>query len=226
MNIKRSIVLRVRIAFILVALFAGAIFYRIVHLQFMEGEKWQTKSETLNFQYRQVSATRGNIYAADGRLLATSLPFYRVVIDPMMAKEDVFSKGIDSLSYFLSAHFKDKSATSYKRMIKDARSEKKRYVILNRTQIGYQDMQKMSKWPIFRNGRSGGGVIFEKVEKRYRPFNNLASRTVGFVNEDKNGAAIEYSFNNFLEGMLPVTTAVPFLLRIKLKWRCQSRPHI
>nr|WP_275982511.1 penicillin-binding protein [Aquiflexum gelatinilyticum] len=166
----------------------------------MEGEKWQTKSETLNFQYRQVSATRGNIYAADGSLLATSLPFYRVVIDPMMAKEDVFSKGIDSLSYFLSSHFKDKSANSYKRMIRDARSEKKRYVILNRTQIGYQDMQKMAKWPIFRNGRSGGGVIFEKVEKRYRPFNNLASRTVGFVNEDKNGAGIEYSFNNFLEG--------------------------
>lgn len=200
MNIKRSIVLRVRIAFILVALFAGAIFYRIVHLQFMEGEKWQAKSETLNFQYKQVTATRGNIYAADGSLLATSLPFYRVVIDPMMAKEDVFSKGIDSLSYFLSSHFKDKSANSYKRMIRDARSDKKRYVILNRTQIGYQDMQKMAKWPIFRNGRSGGGVIFEKVEKRYRPFNNLASRTVGFVNEDKNGAGIEYSFNNFLEG--------------------------
>nr|WP_262917624.1 penicillin-binding protein [Cognataquiflexum rubidum] len=166
----------------------------------MEGEKWQAKSETLNFQYKQVTATRGNIYAADGSLLATSLPFYRVVIDPMMAKEDVFSKGIDSLSYFLSSHFKDKSANSYKRMIRDARSDKKRYVILNRTQIGYQDMQKMAKWPIFRNGRSGGGVIFEKVEKRYRPFNNLASRTVGFVNEDKNGAGIEYSFNNFLEG--------------------------
>jgi len=199
-NIKRSIVLRVRIAFILVALFAGAIFYRIVHLQFMEGEKWQAKSETLNFQYKQVSATRGNIYAADGSLLATSLPFYRVVIDPMVAKEDVFSKGIDSLSYQLSAHFKDKSAASYKRTIKDARSERKRYIVLNRSQIGYQDMQKMSKWPIFRNGRSGGGVIFEKIDKRYRPFNNLASRTVGFVNEDKNGAGIEYSFNNYLEG--------------------------
>ncbi len=200
MNIKRSIVLRVRIAFILVALFAGAIFYRIVHLQFMEGEKWQAKSETLNFQYKQVSATRGNIYAADGSLLATSLPFYRVVIDPMVAKEDVFSKGIDSLSYQLSAHFKDKSLASYKRTIKDARSERKRYIVLNRSQIGYQDMQKMSKWPIFRNGRSGGGVIFEKIDKRYRPFNNLASRTVGFVNEDKNGAGIEYSFNNYLEG--------------------------
>ena len=200
MNIKRSIVLRVRMAFILVALFAGAIFYRIVHLQFVEGDKWQAKSESLNFQFRQVSATRGNIYAADGSLLATSLPFYRVVIDPLVAKEDVFASGIDSLSYLLSSYYKDKSADSYKRLIKDARSSGKRYVILNRGQIGYQDMQKMSRWPIFRKGRMGGGVIFEKVEKRYRPFNNLASRTVGFVNEDKYGVGIEYSFNEFLEG--------------------------
>lgn len=200
MNIKRSIVLRVRIAFIVVALFAGAILYRIVHLQFVEGEKWQAKSETINFQYRQVSATRGNIYAADGSLLATSLPFYRVVMDPMVAKEDVFANGIDSLGLMLSAFYKDKSADSYRRMIKDARSGKKRYLIINREHIGYQDMQKMSKWPIFRNGRMAGGVIFEKVEKRYRPFNSLASRTVGFVNEDKNGVGIEYSYNEYLEG--------------------------
>ena len=79
MNIKRSIVLRVRVAFIAVALFAGAILYKVVHLQFVEGDKWAAKSESMNFQFRQVSATRGNIYTADGSLLATSLPFYRVV---------------------------------------------------------------------------------------------------------------------------------------------------
>lgn len=200
MNIKHSIVLRMRVAFILVAILAGTIFYRIVHLQFVEGEKWAEKSQVINFQYRQVSATRGNIYAADGSLLATSLPFYRVVFDPMVAKEAVFNSGIDSLSFLLSSYFRDKSADAYKRMIKDARSSKKRYIILNRQQVGYQEMQKMARWPIFRNGRNGGGVIFEKVEKRYRPFNQLASRTVGFVNEDKYGAGLEYSFNEYLEG--------------------------
>ncbi|SNS03034.1 cell division protein FtsI (penicillin-binding protein 3) [Belliella buryatensis] len=200
MNIKQSIVLRVRVAFIVVTLFAGLIFYRVTHLQFVEGEKWQAKSESLNFQYRQVSATRGNIYAADGSLLSTSLPFYRVVIDPAVAKQEVFDKGIDSLSYLLSSFYRDKSADAYKRSIKDARVSGKRYLILNRKQIGYQEMQAMSNWPIFRNGRLGGGVIFEKVEKRYRPFNNLASRTVGFLNEDKYGVGVEYSFNEYLEG--------------------------
>jgi len=192
--------MRVRIAFIAVALIAGAIFYKIVHLQFVEGEKWAVKSESINFQFRQVSATRGNIYAADGSLLATSLPFYRVVFDPLVAKEEIFRSGIDSLSILLSSYYRDKSADAYKRMISDARSSGKRYLILNRRQIGYQDMQKMAQWPIFRNGRMSGGVIFEKVEKRYRPFNNLASRTVGFLNEDKYGVGLEYSFNDYLEG--------------------------
>lgn len=200
MNIKKSIVLRVRIVFILVALIAGAIPYRIVKLQTEEGDRWREKAQTINFQYREVSATRGNIYAGDGSLLATSLPFYRVAIDPTMAKSELYKEGINSLANNLSAFYKNKSAAAYKRMINDARLEKKRYLVLNRKQIGYQDMQKMAKWPIFKEGRLGGGVLFEKVEKRYRPFNSLASRTVGFVNEDEYGAGIEYSFNSYLKG--------------------------
>lgn len=192
--------LRVRVVFILVALAACAIPYKIAVVQVKEGEKWRAKAEQVNFQYREVPATRGNIYATDGSLLATSLPFYRVAIDPTMAKDAKFKSGIDSLARNLSAFYKDKSATAYKRMIQDARGDKKRFLILNRKQIGYQDMQKMTAWPIFREGRLGGGVIFEKVEKRYRPFNSLASRTVGFLNEDDYGAGIEYSFNNYLKG--------------------------
>ncbi len=200
MNVKQSILIRVRVVFILIALAAAAIPYRIGKLQFTEGDQWREKAETINFQYREVPATRGNIYAGDGSLLATSLPFYRVAIDPTIAKGSLFNAGLDSLSRKLSAFYKDKSAAAYKRMINDARLDNKRYLILNRKQIGYQGMQEMAKWPIFRAGRLAGGVIFEKVEKRYQPFKSLASRTVGFINEDEYGAGIEYSFNSQLKG--------------------------
>jgi cell division protein FtsI (penicillin-binding protein 3) len=188
------------VVFILIALAAAAIPYRIGQLQFKEGDQWRKKAETINFQYREVPATRGNIYAGDGSLLATSLPFYRVAIDPTIAKGNLFIAGLDSLSKKLSAFYKDKSASAYKRMIKDARLDNKRYLVVNRKQIGYQGMQEMSNWPIFRAGRLGGGVIFEKVEKRYQPFKSLASRTVGFINADDYGAGIEYSFNSQLKG--------------------------
>ncbi len=200
MNIKRSIVLRVRVIFILVALAACAIPYKVAVVQFREGEKWKSKAEKVNFQYRDVPATRGNIYAADGSLLATSLPFYRLAIDPTVASNERLSSGLDSLSEMLSIFYKDKSARAYKRLITDARRDKKRFLILNRREISFQEMQKMAKWPVFRGGRSEGGVIFEKIEKRYRPFKSLAARTVGFLNESNKGVGLEYSFNTYLEG--------------------------
>ncbi|HLT08929.1 MAG TPA: penicillin-binding protein [Cyclobacteriaceae bacterium] len=200
MNIKRSILFRVRVAFLLVAIFAGVIFYRVSYIQFVEGDQWRKMSDNVNLQYREVKATRGNIYSADGSLLATSLPFYRVVLDPSIAKNDVYKAGIDSLAQLLADFYKDKSAASYKRMINDARLNGKQYLMINRKQIGYQQKLKMMEWPIFREGRMGGGVIFEKVDRRYRPFQSLAGRTVGFLNENEYGVGIEYSFNEELQG--------------------------
>lgn len=200
MNIKRSIVIRVRVVFILVALCACAIPYKVAVVQFIEGEKWKEKAEQVNFQYREVAATRGNIYAADGSLLATSLPFYQVAIDPTVVDEDDFTSGIDSLANHLATFYQDKAASEYKRMILEARANNKRYLMLNRKQIGYQEMQQMSDWPIFRLGRVNGGIIFEKIERRFQPFSSLASRTLGTLNADGVGSGLEYSFNTYLKG--------------------------
>ncbi|MEQ9414241.1 MAG: penicillin-binding protein 2, partial [Cyclobacteriaceae bacterium] len=200
MNIKRSILIRVRIAFLFVLLFGIAVVVKISHIQFVEGEEWTTLSEQITFDYKKVKATRGNIYSDNGSLLATDLPFYKVALDPRLAKDNIFKGGIDSLSMLLARYYKDKSATEYKRMIQDARAANRQYIVLNRKQINYQTKKIMSEWPIFRNGRYGGGVIFEKIDVRYRPFSNLSRRTVGFVNENGKGAGLEYSFNEALGG--------------------------
>ena len=72
--------------------------------------------------------------------------------------------------------------------------------MVNRRQINYQDMQTLRSWPIFKEGRIEGGVIFEKIERRYQPFSSLASRTLGTLNQDGVGSGIEYSFNKQLKG--------------------------
>ncbi|GEO23768.1 penicillin-binding protein [Cyclobacterium qasimii] len=165
-----------------------------------EGDKWRQLSEDINLKYRPVKATRGNIYGTEGSLLATSLPFYRVAIDPSIDKSTDWKASFDSLARNLSAFYKDRSANAYKRMILDARNDGKKYLILNRHQINYQEKIVMSNWPVFKKGRMGGGVIFEKIDKRYRPFKNLAGRTIGFLNEDQYGVGLEYSFNEYLQG--------------------------
>lgn len=200
MNIKRSILLRVRVAFLFVALFAIAVVVKIGHIQMVEGERWAAMGERITFDYKRVKATRGNIYSDNGSLLATSLPFYKIAFDATIPTDEVFKAGVDSLAYHLSRFFKDRSQKEYKRFLIDARETGKQYVVVNRRKVDYQEKKMMMKWPIFREGRLRGGAIFEKVDVRYMPFANLARRTVGFINENEHGAGLEYSFNEQLAG--------------------------
>lgn len=199
MNIKGAILLRVRIAFLIVTLFVMVVIYRLVDIQFVEGEHWRQRAEEMSFDYKTIEATRGNIYANNEELLATSLPFYRLAFDPSLVSNDIFKSNIDSLSHLLSIHFRDYSSDHYKKKISEARQSRSRYLILNRKLINYQGKQKMSEWPIFRLGQMTGGVIFERTDERHRPFRSLAQRTIGYYN-DNVGVGIERSFNEYLAG--------------------------
>lgn len=200
MNIKKSILTRVRVAFLAISLFAFAIIYKAANIQFADGNKWKQIERERRFVYQPVFATRGNIFSDNESILATSLPFYRLAFDPTSADEAVFNEKVDSLALLLSRFYQDKSAEEYRRKMKNARLKKRRYVRLNNRQINYQDKKLMAKWPIFRLGKNKGGVIFEQIDKRFHPFGMLAKRTIGFINEDKNGAGLEYTYNNQLAG--------------------------
>ena len=109
MNIKKEILFRVRIAFIIIAIVSIAIIYSIIDLQFNQGEYWESKSKDINLSYLKIKASRGNILSDDGSILATSLPFYKVAFDPSIISEELFINKVDSLSYLLSTFFSSKS---------------------------------------------------------------------------------------------------------------------
>ena len=201
MKVKTDILFRVRITCLAVALFTIAAFYRLVVIQYFESEKCRGLGQTNGLKVMKINATRGNIYADDGSLLATSLPFYKVAFDPGLATQDLFDSGIDSLSYLLSQYFKNLSSREYKYKITEQRKIGRRYMVINQNLIDYQEKKKIEKWPIFRKVRLSGGIIFEKVEKRFLPFSQLGGRTIGTVNgENKGLGGLEYSFNKELSG--------------------------
>ena len=109
MNIKKEILFRVKIAFAFLLVISLSIVYSIFDLQFREGEYWKSKSENINFKFDNIKASRGNILSDDGSILATSLPFYKVAIDPSIASEKLLNQNIDSLALLLSSFFKDKT---------------------------------------------------------------------------------------------------------------------
>ncbi len=201
MSIKRSILLRARVAFLIVFLFSLAIVYKLFVIQYAEGEQWRKLGDQIGLKIEKVRATRGNIYSDNGSLLATSLPYYMVAMDPCVPSDKLFNEQIDSLAQRLSGFYRDQSASHYKRRITQARAERRRYLVLSRKEIDYQDKKLIAKWPIFREGRMKGGIIFEKAEKRFLPFSHLGYRTVGAVNAENRGTAgLEYSFNRQLAG--------------------------
>lgn len=71
---KKDILWRIYLVYISILLFAGAVIYKVASIQFSEGEYWKEKSNTLTISQRDIEAVRGNIYAEDGSLLATSVP--------------------------------------------------------------------------------------------------------------------------------------------------------
>src|SRR5690606_10158171 len=82
------------------------IFAKMSIIQFKEGEKWRSKADSLTIKDESIPANRGNIYSADGSLLATSIPKYNIYFDPFAPTDVNFEKNVkplsDSLARFLN----------------------------------------------------------------------------------------------------------------------------
>ena len=61
MKVKTDILLRVRIAYLAVALFTIAAVYRLVIIQYVEAEKWIGLGQTNGLKVMKIKATRGTV---------------------------------------------------------------------------------------------------------------------------------------------------------------------
>ncbi|WP_345955100.1 penicillin-binding protein [Mucilaginibacter sp. PAMB04168] len=203
MNIRTNILLRVYLAFGLIVVLAFAVFFKLCYLQFAQGKKWKAMADSLSTRYVNIDAARGNIFAVDGSLLATSVPEYELHMDMLaggIADDDVFYEKVDSLAMKMSQFFGDKSAREYSMILRDARKDSLRYQLIRR-KVSYQDLKKIRKFPIFNMGRYKGGLIIVQQNKRILPFRSLAARTIGYSNKNvKNPVGLEGAYASYIEG--------------------------
>ncbi|MCI0921648.1 penicillin-binding protein [Sphingobacterium rhinopitheci] len=206
MNIRKSILMRVYLAFGLMVLGAFAVFAKMLHLQYVDGGEWRAIADSLTIQERIVEAARGNIYSNDGSLLATSVPEYELRFDAMsipVEHNDVFNSKVDSLAIKMASFFKDKSSRQYLNMLKQARAKKQRYVLLKRA-VSHQDLKIVKSFPlmsVFREGKTRfpGSLVSVRQNKRILPFTNLAARTIGYKN-DQFRVGLEGAYGDYIEG--------------------------
>ena len=213
MNIKEEFLIRSRHAFYFLVLLGVAITARLIYMQYFatfkkKGETtakfWHDRIEGFQIRQDTLRAKRGDIYARDGSLLATSLPTYEVGIDPRIAKDIYFNTKIDTLGLLLSGLFRDKSAREYTGLVRAARQSGRKYLLLNHRHISYEERQQMLTWPFFRATKNlsarGGGL--RPFYERYHPYGQMALRTVGDLNPNnmQGQMGIEASFQRDLAG--------------------------
>lgn len=201
MGIKKDILWRVYLAFLLICGFGMAIIVQASRIQFEEGEKWRSMADSLTTSYRTIEAERGNVFSENGSLLATSLPFFEVRMDlnsTAMTNAD-FYKNVDSLAICMANFFGDKPARVYKRELIRERKAGERYHLISH-HVTYPELQKIQSWPLFRKGRYKGGLIVKQENKRVRPFRMLAHRTIGYVREGIQPVGLEGRYDKYLRG--------------------------
>ncbi len=178
-----------------------AVVLRILWIQYVDGVELRSQGDKLAYKEYELPASRGNILAEDGRLLATSMPMYNVHIDLLAKgmKDSLFAASVDSLALCLSSLFCDKSSAAYRRELIEQRSAGNRYYRLGNRIINYLDLKRLRTFPLLRLDKNVGGLIIERQEERKKPLGILASRTIGRMNAGS-GVGLEGAYNRELEG--------------------------
>jgi cell division protein FtsI (penicillin-binding protein 3) len=203
MEEKKDILKRVYIIYVLCCVFALAVIGRVCYIQFAQGAYWKQQAASFTVRELDIEAVRGNIFAVDGSLLATSLPYYEIAIDPIaneMLTDAMFEDSLRDLSNHLAALLPAKSSNDYYKSIMQAHKNNSQYQLIARN-VSYEQLQQIKKFPLFRMGRYKGGLIYVQTNKRERPFRMLASRTIGYSDSTRGHVGLEGAYDSILTGV-------------------------
>ncbi len=165
--------------------FALAVVFKLCSIQFIDGDKYRAMAQKRSIKPFEIPANRGNVYSADGSLLATSIPKYDVGIDAVTSSEKNFKKYIKPLCDSL-AIFTGKTSGSIEQKIKKARNTKDQYLLLLKN-LSYSEFIRVRNFPLFKLGSIRGGFVYSQKTKREHPLGGIAERSIGYERKDENG---------------------------------------
>ena len=185
---KKKITNRLYVISLFLIVIIFSIVFKIIDLQFFQGDYYISISEKREFKNIEIPANRGNIYSDSGKLLASSVPKYNIRFDALAPSAINFNKYVDLLASELAVYFGE-SSEKYSNKLRKARKDKNRYLLIARN-LGYLDFKKFKNFPLFNLGGFRGGFITEQYTKRDYPLGGIAQRTVGYERYDDFGNAM------------------------------------
>lgn len=202
MNIKSNILFRIYLIGGLCSLFGVAVLGKVYQIQTDKKHNWKVLADSLTTNFFDIKAERGNIYSADDKLLATSVPYFELHIDfaSKAMTNEIFNRNVDSLAYYMFKKFAKNSFQGYRQQLIKARNQKKRYYPLC-DKADYTLLKEIKQWPLFREGKFKGGLIIETHQERKNPYGYLAQRTIGLIRDNAQDIGLEEASDSLLKGI-------------------------
>ena len=183
-------------------LMAIAIAVKLTNIQWVEGDYYRKLAKERTVRNFVIPANKGNVYSADGSLLATSIPNYEIRFDAVTPKAESFEKNVKLLSDSLASVL-GKSSSYFQNELRKARANKNRYYLIARN-LSYTEYFKIKGFPLFNLGSNKGGIIIEQETVRKHPIGKIAERTIGYERRNSNGTSdgkgIEWAYRKYLNG--------------------------
>tara|TARA_R110002050_G_scaffold24064_2_gene64094 strand:- start:9919 stop:11877 length:1959 start_codon:yes stop_codon:yes gene_type:complete len=166
-------------------IFGIAVLFKLLSIQFLQGDKYRALVEKRDVKNVTIPANRGNVYADDGSLLATSIPKYSIAIDAVVSPTNKFEEFIKPLCDSLS-RYSGKSSSYYEKAIRKARINKNQFLLLAKD-INYTGYMRFRNFPLLKLGAIPGGLIVNQKTKREFPMGEIAQRSIGYERFDEDG---------------------------------------
>ncbi len=199
---KRELLSRAYLVLFLLSLAALILIGKTAWVSQVEGREWRHQGDSTKLKIVDILPDRGNIYSADGFMLATSVPLFDLHMDfaSEAMTQSIFKNNVDSLAICLAAHVFTKNTKKqvYDRLLK-ARKGRQRYFLIKKNAT-YEQYQKIKKFPLIGLGKYQGGLVVEQHSRRLKPFKSLAHRTIGLSRKNAQSIGLEASFDEYLKG--------------------------
>jgi cell division protein FtsI (penicillin-binding protein 3) len=163
----KHITYRIYLVSFFIFLMAIAVVVKLTNIQWIEGDYYRKLAKERTVRNFVIPSNKGNIYSADGSLLATSIPNYIIRFDAVAPKAESFEKNVKSLSDSLSILL-GKPSSNFQSDLRKARATKNRYFLVARD-LSFTQYMKIKSFPLFKLGAYKGGIITEQQTIREHP---------------------------------------------------------
>lgn len=172
---------------------------RLVAIQNTNVKEIEDKYINKNYRVDTLKAARGNLYAADGSILATTVMRYDVYLDfkTMTKRDTLYTNNIDALTDSLARQF-GKPKHFYRKTFDEQKKKKNQYFRLAQG-LDFDQFDRLRKFPIFNKGKNKGGFIVERKYKRELATSEIGAGTIG-MDDHRGKSGLEYAFTESLSG--------------------------